>query len=196
MHIYIRNTRDISLMRLEREFLKVLSPYEREVYGNISNQERKKQWLTVRKMLSQALGFYIPVAYTPSGKPVIPGKHISISHSYDYAALAISDNNCAIDIQKIDPRIQKIKNKFLIPVKDKYGLEELTLIWSAKETMFKLYAKGEVDFKKHMKVKISQISDKGSFEGQFLKEDFRKILKLHYFRLKDYFLVYTEDSGK
>lgn len=99
-----------------------------------------------------------------SKKPLLSnGKlHFSISHCGDFAAAIISEEkSVGIDVELVTPKIESIKNKFLsekeLELIAKKNLETkitnfelLTLCWSCKESIFKWYGKGNVDFKKNM----------------------------------------------
>ncbi|WP_046369782.1 4'-phosphopantetheinyl transferase family protein [Flavihumibacter petaseus] len=99
-------------------------------------------------------------------KPFLPGEkyHFSISHSGNYAAAIASDTSrVGIDIELITPRIEHISHKFLAqPEKDfldaysQFDLMRMqltTVIWSAKEALFKWYGNGKVDFRQHMQLR-------------------------------------------
>lgn len=87
--------------------------------------------------------------------------HFSISHCGNFAAAIIHDSiPVGIDIELVTPRIQTIGPKFLHEKELEYladfkdlpqlYLEMVTVIWSAKEAVFKWYGKGKVDFKNHI----------------------------------------------
>ena len=97
--------------------------------------------------------------------------HFSISHCGNYAAAIVSTNSrVGVDIELISPRIERLAEKFLHEEEahffnDDYALfleqwglrgrvfqEFLTLIWNAKEAIYKWYGRGELDFKRHMKL--------------------------------------------
>ena len=88
--------------------------------------------------------------------------HFSISHCGDFAAAIVSrDKRVGIDIELIGDRIVKVKDKFINNIEagilhkfdaDISDLMKYTLIWSCKETMFKWYGDGQVDFRKHMQL--------------------------------------------
>jgi 4'-phosphopantetheinyl transferase len=94
------------------------------------------------------------------GKPFLPGGefYFSISHCGDYAAAIISKkSDVGIDVELINPKATKLNTKFLSETEralfknktDPAGINrQSTLCWSIKETMFKWYGKGGVDFKK------------------------------------------------
>jgi phosphopantetheinyl transferase len=105
-------------------------------------------------------------------KPFLPGEqyHFSISHCGDYAAAIVSkDQRVGIDIEIPVEKIERLKDKFLsaeemhrftdphsqitgkkLPVM--MNREQLTLLWSCKESVFKWYGDGEVDFKNHIRL--------------------------------------------
>ncbi len=98
-------------------------------------------------------------------KPYLPGEkyHFSISHCGNYAAaIASSTNRVGIDIELVTPRIERISPKFLSEEEkaylaqwelfDQLQLEMTTVIWSAKEAVYKWYGLGGLDFKTHMQL--------------------------------------------
>ena len=89
--------------------------------------------------------------------------HFSISHSGNYAAAIVSNHErVGVDIELVTPRIKTIGHKFLNEGEkfflDNYQhlpglhLELTTILWSVKESLFKWYAAGQVDFKLHLKL--------------------------------------------
>jgi phosphopantetheinyl transferase len=82
--------------------------------------------------------------------------HFSISHCGQFAAaIASSTNRVGVDIESIKPRIRSLSHKFMEPdekqvIGEDPSDEWLTLVWSAKESLFKWYGRGELDFKRHM----------------------------------------------
>jgi phosphopantetheinyl transferase len=94
--------------------------------------------------------------------------HFSISHCGDYAAAIVSKKKrVGIDIEIPSPKVERIKNKFLsemeliqctreLPTID-YRL--LTLLWSAKEAVFKWYGDGGVDFSEHIQLRTKRDSN-------------------------------------
>ena len=87
--------------------------------------------------------------------------HFSISHCGNFAgAIASRENRVGVDIEFISPRLKGIAPKFLTEDESRYlqqwqymstlHLQMITIIWSAKEAIFKWYGAGKVDFRKHM----------------------------------------------
>ncbi|HPS13956.1 MAG TPA: hypothetical protein PLB87_11805, partial [Prolixibacteraceae bacterium] len=48
-----------------------LSPNELLTYKQISNTKRKKEWLTVRLLLKEILGFWPDISYLETGRPIL-----------------------------------------------------------------------------------------------------------------------------
>ncbi len=96
-------------------------------------------------------------------KPFLPNEefHFSISHCGDYAAAIVSKNKrVGVDIEIPVEKILRIKDKFLSPVEKRIfsvenemaDKEMLTLLWSCKESVFKWYGNGNVDFSEHIQL--------------------------------------------
>jgi phosphopantetheinyl transferase len=91
---------------------------------------------------------YHDVFKDSKGKPYLrDGTHVSISHSGDYAAVAISTIPVGIDIQVQSPLLFKVRSKFCHPMElsqlSPSPEDELYLkIWCAKEAIFKINGQG------------------------------------------------------
>lgn len=120
-----------------------------------------------------------------SKKPILPSGtyHFSISHCGDFAAVIVSDNrSVGVDVELVTEKIERVRHKFLsleeytrvegiATERNITDLQLLTLLWSAKEAMFKWYGKGKVDFKENMQIQalsFDQIT--GAIQAQFTKE--------------------------
>ncbi|TVR78218.1 MAG: 4'-phosphopantetheinyl transferase superfamily protein [Saprospirales bacterium] len=127
----------------------------------VSNPKRRLEMLASRYLLSTHFkGFEnIEIFQNASGKPFLRGaeEFISISHNRDIVAVAVSNISVGIDVLYRDERMELLHSKFI-------GPEELSanetdredafhLIWSAKESVFKAYGKGGLDYKRDLFVK-------------------------------------------
>lgn len=95
--------------------------------------------------------------------------HFSISHCGNFAAAIVSDRyRVGVDIEFVTPRLRRIAEKFLHPeealfLKDWEALSHIhleltTLLWSAKEAIYKWHGEGMMDFKEHMRLSGSIVS--------------------------------------
>lgn len=167
----------------------------------VKNVFRKRQWLAAR-ILAKRLAGISGISYAPSGKPFISGKNIyksiSISHSRRLLVIIAGKKMASgIDIEMIEPRIEKIAGKFINEQEKKMltpdlALMQMYLIWCAKETLFKYYSPESFDFKNDFTVLPFPCMEKGSLSVLIKNHSPEKIKKLHYFFLKRSICVYTD----
>ncbi len=126
---------------------------------------------------------------------------ISITHAAHMAGIYLSKNkHVGIDLELVDTRILRVSQKFLNDAEQNFAglpnqIPEMTLIWSAKETLYKLYSKKELDFKKHLNIgpfKLDQTEK--YFWGAIAKDDFSKEQKIHFKFYDQIVLTYTSDN--
>ena len=135
------------------------------------NIKRQQEWITIRFLLKKIIGDEkkIELKYDEFGKPFLNGikKNISVSHTKQFVAVIVHNKKkIGIDIEIINSRIEKIKHKFLSEKENEwtaenYSLEKLFIIWGAKESAFKIYGEGGIDFKKMLEVKSFDYLEKG-----------------------------------
>ena len=164
-----------------------LNKTEIENFNKIKNEKRKKEWLSTRFLLFEITGSYCEIKYEKNGKPYLENNYnISVSHSHDIVAILLSKNqNLGIDIEKISDKIERIAVKFMHiheinAVEEKKRRKFLYANWCAKETMFKIYSKGDLDYKKELKIEPFKIDTEGTFEGSINKSSLKKKFLLNY----------------
>jgi phosphopantetheinyl transferase len=94
-------------------------------------------------------------------KPFLPNDqyHFSISHCGDYAAAIVSSGRrVGIDVELVRPLVGQLIPKFLSEAEINLLyratiLDQSTVMWSAKEAVFKWYGDGKVDFREHIQLK-------------------------------------------
>lgn len=133
-----------------------LSENEVLKYNTISHTLMKRTFLVIRKLVHE-MGFK-EINYLNNGKPVLEGGYISISHSGNWIALQVASKvEVGLDIEKIAPRILKIRDRFLSESEWKIICEQeirkMVICWSAKEAVFKKYGGPTVFFKENIHVK-------------------------------------------
>jgi phosphopantetheinyl transferase len=135
-------------------------------------------------------------------KPFLPGEqfHFSISHCSTYAAAIVSSTaRVGVDVEVITPRVERIKSKFLHANELRFVNSQprsqqvavLSVLWSAKEAMYKWYGLGEVDFSEVMRTLPFQLKPEGQIEAAFIKADFERKLTLNYKILEGLSLVWV-----
>lgn len=139
-------------------------------YTEFKNEKRKKEWLAVRCLLKELEGESATIAYD-GDKPYLAQseKHISISHTKGYAAIATGRRKVGIDIEYKSDRANKIRNAFMDEQEadrcEKSGnsRDYATMIWSVKEAVYKASEKGCYDFKTHIHTTAEEIQRNAKF---------------------------------
>lgn len=179
-----------------------LSEEERFRLDAFVNEERKKHWLSYRLLLNELLkGKDVSIKYDDNGKPYVENStcHISVAHAGKYSAAIVSQTSAVgIDIEKNTPRIEKIVSKFLSQdeidqLDPDNRLENLYVYWGAKESLYKLFGRKRLDFRKHMSLEKTSIEMSGSFSGRIHKEDWIRDYTLNYRIIENYILVYVKE---
>jgi phosphopantetheinyl transferase len=153
----INDTTRLGIWKIEEteEFFQSNVPQHRDV----THPQKRLQHLAGRFLLQYLFpGFpYQLVEIAETRKPYLPGEqyHFSISHCGDYAAAIVSKNyRCGVDIETPTEKIFRVKNKFLsnqeLDLFGEMNMNQLTLLWSVKEAVFKWYGEGSVDFREHI----------------------------------------------
>ena len=182
-----------------------LCPEEKALYNSFANDTRRKHWLSYRNLLKHLASKtkYTPLIYDENGKPhfVDDNNYLSVSHSGNVSAAIISsDYPVGIDIEVINPRIEKVVNKFLSKAEQsslnmEYRLEMLYVYWSAKEALYKMYGKGNLLFIENLPIEPFNYSPSGGkITGNILLENRKFQFTLHYQKLQEYMLVYVVDA--
>jgi|TARA_B110000467_G_C18307992_1_gene476016 4'-phosphopantetheinyl transferase len=151
----------------------------------IKSEKRKKEWICTRLLL-QEIASNTTISYNEFGAPILSnGKAISITHSKDYCCLLISPQKASIDIEFISEKVHRLKNQFISKEEEKLITQNdiSTLIWCAKECLFKLYQKGNLIFKEDLKVlQLQDTTIETTLKGNpYL---------LNYEKFKGHYLVY------
>lgn len=184
LHRNIDNYTQLAIWKMS-EPLKELVQLGMAIPENIKSNKKMKEWMCSRLLLKQ-LAPNSNISYNQHGAPILTnGRAISISHSHEYCAILVSMQTAAVDIEFISTKANRLKDKFIS--KEEEGLikksEIYTLIWCAKECLFKIHQKGKLIFKEDLI--INKIEEK--FITSLLKNT---TYKLHYEKFEDYFLVY------
>ena len=128
----------------------------------IKSPQKRKQFLSVRSLIKLNDIQLKDLYYNEFGAPQLKSnKYISISHTNNYSAIAISNNPVGVDIEHFKDKIKKIKHKFINHAETKLidinSVRDLTVLWTVKESIYKLYKKQGLSFKNNIKIK--SISD-------------------------------------
>jgi 4'-phosphopantetheinyl transferase len=166
--------------------------------NSYKHEQRQLEWLSVRALMNSLLERETKIVYNEARKPFLHGNsyRISISHSHDMTAILVSKTKrVGIDLEFMSHRIGGIAFKFINedervdpePGKTKY---HLYLHWCAKEALYKICNKQDINFRENLTIKPFQLKDRGMMEGIVSNIHGREDFLLHYFRLDEYALVW------
>lgn len=125
---------------------------------------------------------------------------ISITHSHDLAGILLAQTgHPGIDLERTDRRIGRVKHKFMNDPEFAFaGSEtqtlEQTLIWSAKETLFKLYSRKEIDFREHLFIAPFTIGNQGVLTGLIQKDSMAIHVNITYEVFDEYVLTFAHSN--
>lgn len=120
----------------------------------------QKGFLSIRHLLKEINLTDADLIYDEFGKPHLTnGSHISITHSFTFTAIIFSDETpVGIDVEKQREKILKIAHKFT-PIEEYKTIanvdaliSKLTIVWGAKESLYKIYGKKKLLFLHHIYV--------------------------------------------
>lgn len=157
----------------------------------------KRGFLSVRHLLKVAGYSDHDLVYNENGKPDLKdGTCISITHSHEFSGIIISKNEVGIDIEKQRDKILRIASKFT-PLKEYRTLanvdaviQKLTIVWCAKEALYKLYANPGVSFLHHIDVKNFQFEDLQTEADIIFKGKMNTYL-VHFFEFEEFTCAYA-----
>ena len=137
----------------------------------IKLQKRKilshqKEFLASRRLLLEAGIPTHSLSHDPNGIPrPESGQQLSISHTKNIAGVALGIKPLGIDIEVFRPKIRWIATRFLhadetFVLNGDQVIEKLTLIWTAKEALYKALNQKGIIFSKQLLVTPFQWGDK------------------------------------
>lgn len=124
---------------------------------SMKSELHKRGFMSVRHLLAEAGYTDHDLYYDDLGKPHLrDNKHISITHSYTFSAIIVSDQPVGIDIEMQRDKILRIAHKFTTfedyktLANDDAVIRKLTIVWGAKESLYKLFAQEGLSFLNHI----------------------------------------------
>lgn len=134
--------------------------------ANMKSDMHRRGFMSIRHLLALEGYSDFDLYYDAFGKPHLNNdKYISITHSFNYTAIILSDEEVGIDIEKQREKIIRIAHKFT-PIEeyrtianDDALIRKLTIVWCAKESLFKSFAEKGVSFLQHIDIHDFDLDD-------------------------------------
>ena len=169
-----------------------LTRHCQERFDSMKSLLHQRAFMSIRHLMAKAGYTDQDLFYDEVGKPHLhDGTHISITHSYNFTAIILSaTTEVGIDIEMQRDKILRIAAKFT-PLKeyrtlanDDAVMRKLTIVWGAKESLYKIYGTKGLSFLQHINV------------TDFDFEDAQTTAQISYHgRESDYKIYFTEFEG-
>jgi 4'-phosphopantetheinyl transferase len=158
-------------------------------HPDIAHEKKRLQWFASRHLANEMLGVPDTIINDQTGKPNFKTspQNISLSHTVGFAAVIIS-KQCAvgIDIEAVHRKVERIAHKFLTEeeiadIPDGEKAAKMMLYWSAKESLYKLYGWGALEFKTQLLIEPFALKQSGELKADILTPHLPlKNLTVHY----------------
>ena len=134
---------------------------------SMKSELHQKGFLSIRHLLKEVGYSDFDLIYDEFGKPHLKdGRFISITHSFTFTGIIVSDElPVGIDIEKQREKILKIAHKFT-PFEEYKTIanadalvSKLTIVWGAKESLYKIYGKKKLLFLHHIYIEDFKFVD-------------------------------------
>ncbi len=145
----------------------ILTPSSQNRVDGMKSNLHQKGFMSIRQLLNMKGYEDKDLIYDEHGKPYLAdNKSISITHSFIFSAIIISSNKTVgIDIEKQRDKILTIAHKFT-PIKEYKTIAnhealigKLTIVWGAKESLYKIYGKKKIRFLQHIYIEDFMFAD-------------------------------------
>jgi phosphopantetheinyl transferase len=149
--------------------------------------------------LNELVGSEQHVCYHPNGAPYLANNtlNISISHTGHYALVAIHPTDkVGIDIERIGDKVGRVRHKFLS--REELGAVDarsekihLTILWAAKEAMYKVMGVETVEFTEQIRIEPFTPYMEGEIVAHETASAEKKTYKLQYKVYPEFVIVHT-----
>ncbi len=162
----------------------------------ITHPHKRLQHLAGRFILKELFpGFpHALIKIADTRKPFLEDEayHFSISHAGDYAAAMVSTaDRVGVDVELISSKAEKVKHKFLsgheqaliqeLSGNDFHSHQTLiTAAWSIKESLYKWFGDGEIDFIEHLHIENIQLNDNSGAADCIIRRSNPAHLTVHF----------------
>lgn len=167
-------------------------------FDGMKSEMHRRAFLSIRHLL--ALYNYVDqdLIYNDAGKPHLKdGKHISITHSNNFTGIIISSSDeVGIDIEMQRDKILRIAHKFT-PFEEYRTLantaaiiRKLTIVWGAKESLYKIYGQQGISFLHHINVSDFLFSDEKT-NAEILYKGDKSLYDISFLEFEGFTCVYA-----
>ena len=172
---------------------------EMEEISFIRSESLRKQRLAVRALLNTLFDEKVYLSHHDNGKPYLENNpvNISITHTEKYVAVILhEEENVGIDIESLDRDFSAVEKKALSEdeiddLEDEKRNEQLAIYWCAKEAVYKLLSRYNVDFAEQIEIERFRPRGEGELEATFTSKNEEEEFDLEYITFDRHVLVWV-----
>ena len=201
--ITVNNSTKVLIWKIEESFKELsldinLTMENQERIDAMKSELHQRGFLSIRHLLKKVGLTDEDVIYDEFGKPHLKnGKYISISHSFTFTGIIVSDKvPVGIDIEMQRDKILKIAHKFT-PFQEYKTIanhtaliSKLTVVWGAKESLYKIYGKKKLRFLENMYIEDFKFEDEKT-TGEIRFENETLSYNVHFLEFEGFTCVYA-----
>ena len=186
----------------EDELIKIgyVPDEELENIMHYPSQRRRIEQLAVRALLNVCFSKRQYIGYEENNRPYLknfPGD-ISISHADKFVCILVHESKYAgIDIEGRNRNFTAVQNKAVTDyeygyISDKFRNDQLCIIWSAKESVYKAMHEQSVEFGRQIEIKKFIPKKEGKLRVRFIDSTYDdKELTMNYRFMEDYVITWV-----
>jgi phosphopantetheinyl transferase len=201
--ITVNKTTKVLIWKIEESFEDLsfgidLTESNQNRVDSMKSELHQRGFLSVRNLLKEVGLVDSDLVYDEFGKPHLKnGKHISITHSFTYSGIIISDDvPVGIDVEMQRDKILKIAHKFT-PFQEYKTIanhsamvSKLTIVWGAKESLYKIYGKKKLLFLENIYIEDFRFADEKT-TGDITFDGIRSTYQVHFLEFDGFTCVYA-----
>lgn len=167
----------------------------------MKSELHKRGFMSIRHLLAEVGYVDADLYYDKLGKPHLrDGNFISITHSFTFTGIILSKTKqVGIDIEKQRNKIIRIAHKFTTV--DDYKninsenelIRKLTIVWGAKESLYKIYAQEGLSFLNHIYVDDFALEDTRTTATINYKNK-KSTYRIHFLEFEGFMCTYALDE--
>ena len=160
-----------------------------EKMTTIRSKQRRLEKLAARALLFEMTNSTnLHFNHNDSGKPLLEGYHVSVSHTKGMVALMLSKTReVAVDVEYESDRVGRIVHKFVNADETMPSNAHLLLAWCAKEAIFKYFSADNL-LSSEIYLHPFDVEECGAIVAKNTKRDIS--VTAHYSMVKGFVLVY------
>ncbi|WKD85760.1 hypothetical protein KCTC32516_01106 [Polaribacter huanghezhanensis] len=200
--IIVNNATKVLIWKIEESFKELsfgihLTDKNQERLDSMKSELHQRGFLSIRHLLKEVGLVDADLIYDEFGKPHLKnGKFISITHSFTFTGIIVSDIPVGIDIEMQRDKILKIAHKFT-PFQEYKTIanadaliSKLTIVWGAKESLYKIYGKKKLRFLEHIYIEDFKFEDETT-SGTIDYNDETNTYQVYFLEFEGFTCVYA-----